>query len=85
MTAVHFIDYLNPLTYMSHAQYMSLWRALFQAVLQGFWAKFFASFALFLAFFIGVYRQRIVAGVLLFFLSVAIAYGGCMLKFVLGL
>ena len=85
MTAAHFIDYLNPLTYMSHAQYMSLWRALFQAVLQGFWAKFFASFALFLAFFIGVYRQRIVAGVLLFFLSVAIAYGGCILKFVLGL
>ena len=39
----------------------------------------------FLAFFLGVYRQRIVAGVLLFFLSVAIAYGGCMLKFVLGL
>ena len=85
MTAAHFIDYLNPLAYMSHAEYMSLWRALFQAVLQGFWAKFFASFALFLAFFIGVYRQRIVAGVLLFFLSVAIAYGGCMLKFVLGL
>ena len=85
MTAAHFIDYLNPLTYMSHAQYMSLWRVLFQAVLQGFWAKFFASFALFLAFFFGVYRQRIVAGVLLFFLSVAIAYGGCILKFVLGL
>ncbi|MGD0232814.1 MAG: hypothetical protein ABSC19_21095 [Syntrophorhabdales bacterium] len=70
---------------MSHTQYMSLWRVLFQAVLQGFWAKFLASFALFLAFFLGVYRQRIVAGVLLFFLSVAIAYGGCMLKFVLGL
>jgi hypothetical protein len=85
MTAAHFIDYLNPLTYMSHAHYMSLWRALFHAVLQGFWAKFFASFALFLAFFLGVYRQRIVAGVLLFFLSVAIAYGGCVLKFVLGL
>ena len=57
-----FIDYLNPLTYMSHAQYMSLWRVIFQAVLQGFWAKFFASFALFLAFFLGVSRQRIVAG-----------------------
>jgi hypothetical protein len=85
MIGAHFIDYLNPLAYMSHAQYMSLWRTLFQAVLQGFWAKFFASFALFLAFFIGVYRQRIVAGILLFFLSVAIAYGGCMLKFVLGL
>ncbi|OPY65133.1 MAG: hypothetical protein A4E63_03111 [Syntrophorhabdus sp. PtaU1.Bin050] len=85
MTAAHFIDYLNPLTYMSHAQYMSLWRALFEALLQGFWAKLFASSALFLAFFIGVYRQRIVAGVLLFFVSIAIAYGGCILKFVLGL
>jgi hypothetical protein len=85
MTVAHFIDYLDPLTYMSHAQYMSLWRVLFETMLQGFWAKFFASFALFLAFFIGVYRQRIVAGVLLFFFSVAIAYGGCMLKFVLGL
>ena len=85
MIGVHFIDYLNPLTYMSHAQYMSLWRLLFGALLQGFWAKLFASSALFLAFFIGVYRQRIVAGVLLFFVSIAIAYGGCILKFVLGL
>lgn len=85
MMVANFIDYLNPLTYLSNAQYMSLWRVLFQAVLQGFWAKFFASFALFLAFFLGVYRQRIVAGVLLFFLSVAVAYGGSMLKFVLGL
>jgi len=79
VTAAHFIDYLNPLTYMS------LWRTLFEAMLQGFWAKLFASSALFLAFFIGVYRQRIVAGVLLFFLSVAIAYGGCIFKFVMGL
>ena len=82
---VHFIDYLNPLTYMSHAQYMSFWRALFEAVLQGFWAKLFASSALFLAFFLGVYRQRVVVGVLLFFVSVMIAYGGCVLKLVLGL
>ncbi len=85
MTVSHFIDYLNPLTYMSHSQYMSLWRVVFEAVLQGFWARLFASSALFLAFFIGVYRQRIVAGVLLFFVAVAIAYGGSILKFVLGL
>jgi hypothetical protein len=85
MIGVHFIDYLNPLTYVSHAQYLSLWRLLFEALLQGFWAKLSASSALFLAFFIGVYRQRIVAGVLLFFVSIAIAYGGCILKFVLGL
>ena len=30
MTPAHFIDYLNPLNYMSHAQYMSLWRVLFR-------------------------------------------------------
>ena len=85
MIGVHFIDYLNPLTYMSHTQYLSLWRVLFETVLQGFWAKLFASSALFLAFFIGVYRQRIVAGILLFFVAVTIAYGGCFLRFVLGL
>ncbi len=85
MMEVHFIDYLNPLTYMSHAQYMSLWRLLFEAILQEFWAKLFASSALFLAFFMGVYRQRVVAGVLLFTVAIAIADGGCVLKFVLGL
>ncbi len=85
MIAAHFIDFINPLTYMSHSQYMAVWRTLFETVLEGFWAKLFASSALFLAFFVGVYRQRIVAGVFLFFVSIAIAYGGCILRFVLSL
>jgi hypothetical protein len=45
----------------------------------------FPASALFLAFFIGVNRQDIVAGILLYFVSIAIAYGGFILKFVLSL
>ena len=80
----HFIDCLNPLSYVSQAQYLSFWKIFFEAVLQGFWAKLLASSSLFLAFFVGVYRQRVVAGVLFFFLAVGLAYGGSLLKLILG-
>ena len=81
---IHFIDYLDPLSYVSHTQYLSFWRVLFEAVLQGFWAKLLASSSLFLAFFVGVYRQKVVAGVFFFFLAVVLAYGGPLLKLILG-
>lgn len=78
------IDYLNPLTYVSAEKYTTIWQHLFATVLEGFWARFLASLALLLSFFVGVYRQQIVPGVVFFILAVAIAYGSCITKLILG-
>ncbi len=78
------IDYLNPLTYMSAEKYTLIWQHLFATVLEGFWARFFASFALMLSFFVGVYRQQVVPGVIFFFVAVAIAYGSCIARLAFG-
>ena len=78
------LDYINPLKYMSQDQYILIWQHLFATILSGFWARLLASASLFLAFFIGVYRQRVVAGIVLYFTAVLIAYGGTLLKFLLG-
>lgn len=79
------VDYLNPLRYMSHEQYILIWRHLFDTILHGFWAKLLASGSLFLAFFFGVYRQRVVMGITLYFVSILIAYGGFIIKMVFSL
>ncbi len=74
------LEYLNPLKYVSHDQYIVIWRHLFSTILQGFWAKLIASSSLFFAFFFGVYRQRLVMGIVFYCLAIAIAYGGFVLK-----
>jgi len=79
------LDYLNPLRYISHDQYMILMKNLFNTILQGFWSKLLASASLFLAFFFGVYRQRIGAGISLYFLAIVIAYGGGLVKVLFGI
>lgn len=78
------IDYLNPLTYMSADAYVLIWRHIFASVLEGFWARFLASAALALSFFVGVYRQQVVPGVIFFFVAVAIAYGSCITRLAFG-
>jgi hypothetical protein len=84
-TGSNILDYINPLKYMSHEQYILIWGHLFNTVLQGFWAKLIASSSLFLAFFLGVYRQKLVMGVVLYALAVAIAYGGFIVKTIFSL
>lgn len=78
------IDYLNPLTYMSAEKYTLIWQHVFATVLEGFWARFLASFALILSFFVGVYRQQIVLGVVFFVVAVAVAYGSCVTRLIFG-
>lgn len=79
------LEYLNPLRYVSHDQYIFFMKNLFNTLLHGFWSKLFATSSLFLAFFFGVYRQRIATGVSLYFLAIFIAYGGGIVKLLFGL
>lgn len=75
-----FLANLNPLNHLSSGDYVSIWQILFATFLQGFWSRVFAVAALSLAFWLGVYRQRFVLGVLLFSTSVIITYFGGMIK-----
>lgn len=79
------LDYLNPLRYVSQDQYILLWSHLFSTILQGFWAKLIASCALFLAFFFGVYRQRLVMGIVFYCIAIGIAYGGFIIQSIFSL
>lgn len=78
------LEYLNPLRYVSHDQYMIFIRYLFSTILLGFWSKLFATASLFFAFFFGVYRQRFMTGVTLYFVAILLAYGGGLVKFFFG-
>lgn len=79
------LEYLNPLRYVSHDQYIVIMRHLFSTIFLGFWSKLFATASLFLAFFFGVYRQRFVMGVSLYFVAILLAYGGGLAGFLFGL
>lgn len=73
---IDFFDNLNPLHYFSNKEYVNIWQILFATFLQGFWSRVFAVITLSLAFWVGVYRQRFVIGILLFTTSVFITYLG---------
>ena len=76
-----FLEFLNPLRYLSHEGYQSFWRTLFATILQGFWARFFAASFLFLAFWFGVRKQRFQLGIAYFVISVVITYGATVVRF----
>lgn len=76
------LDIFNPMKYFSQAEYTSTWEMLFRTVLYGFWARFLASISLVGAFWFGVYRRRLFAGVILFVVSVTIAYLGGIIRMI---
>jgi hypothetical protein len=78
----NFLDFFNPMKYFSQAEYTSTWDTLFKTVLYGFWARFMASVSLFGALWFGVYRRRLLVGVILFVISVTIAYLGGIIRMI---
>ncbi len=70
------LDYLNPLRYVSHDQYVSIWQLLFASVLHGFWARLIAWSCLVFAFIFGVVRQNIGFAIVLFAIAICVTYCG---------
>ena len=69
MVSFNFLEYLNPLRYFTHDEYVSFWQMLFQTVLNGFWARALSVASLILAFWFMARRQNI--PMFLFFISMA--------------
>ena len=74
------LNLLNPFQYISHGEYINWWSGMVRTLLSGFWSRFFASTFLLLAFWLVVYRRRFALGILLFFMSVTIAYLGSLVS-----
>lgn len=78
--ATTYFDYFNPFKYVPADQYVSFWRALFATIFEGVFARIFAVSFLVLAFWTGVYRQRIGSGATFFVLSLVVTYFGGVLR-----
>ena len=76
------IDFINPLHHVSEAQYVGWWQMLFATLLQGFWAKCIASITLVSSVIFSVWRQRVSLGIFLFMVSIVLAYGGGLIKYI---
>ncbi len=72
----NFLDYFNPLKYVSQEQYVSIWQALFMGMLHGFWARLLAWSCLVFAFVFGVIRQNVGFAVVLLATAVVVTYCG---------
>jgi len=71
-----FLDYLNPLKYVSYEQYDSFWHVLFSTILQGFWARLLAFVTLALALFFLIYLKRPGLSVVFIIISTIATYFG---------
>jgi hypothetical protein len=76
VSAGGFLDYLNPLKYVSQDQYLSIWQLLFAGLLQGFWARLIAWSCMVFAFYFGVIRQNVGFAIVLFGGAIFITYCG---------
>lgn len=76
---------INPLHWISLESYSSFWLMLFNTVLQGFVARLLGMTFLFLAFWLGVRRQRPRVGFVCFVLCVIITFGASFIKLIGGL
>jgi len=75
-SATGFVDKLSPLSYFSQDGYAQGWAFITRWFLTGLWARIFAVLFLISAFWQGVYRQKIVLGIIFFVLALIITYTG---------
>lgn len=73
------LRWINPLHYWGMSEYTGFWARLFDTVLRGFWGRFFAASCILLAFYFGVRRQRIAAGLWFVCMAAFLIYGGAVL------
>ena len=76
------MDYLNPLSWMSPQQYLGFWQMLFSTLFLGLWSRLLAMSLLILAFWFGVRRRSFIMGFWCFAAATLLAYGGALLGFV---
>lgn len=68
-------EYLDPLSYMSVADYQAWWHRAFDAIFQGDLARLFAVLALLMAFYFGALQQRFGLGVFCYLCTILFTYG----------
>jgi len=74
------LDYIDPLHYISPADYADFWICLFSTILQGFWGRSLALILIVIAFYLGVRRQRFQLGICFIFLAALVIYGATLMK-----
>jgi hypothetical protein len=78
--ASNLLEFLDPLRHFGTEEYVSFWHYLFSTLLQGFWARLIASLSILFSFWFGVYRRRIILGIVFFMVSFIFAYFGSLLR-----
>jgi len=74
-------EYLDPLSYMSIADYQAWWHRLFDAIFHGDMARLFAVMALLMAFYFGALQQRFGLGVFCYLCTILFTYGSILRAF----
>jgi hypothetical protein len=71
---------MNPLRYISGAQYTLVWKTLFATILQGFWGRLLAFTLLFLSFWFGVRRRNFATATAFFALALLVTFAAPLLR-----
>ena len=76
-----FFHWIDPMSHMTHAEYLSFWSRMFATLLSGFWSRLICACLMFLSFWFGVRRRNFYAGAMMLLLATIVAYGAGVFHF----